>query len=223
VNFIHKVPLAPSKCLSKWMKVDKWDNFQNGSLKFFFSFIFWFIFSNMKPLSDLAPRLLVIQIQIQIQAVWYMNMVQNQNIGLFIYIYKYPTSTIVLKKRWYHKPSYIFTSIKTNQIFKNLHWWPLLNFSLLSFQLSNFISKLYLSNFNFHNSNLTFLSISNLYTCLLKRFFKLLTYKIDIGTSIYLEGSLKITYALSKTTLTKNKLQIYFNQIFRRYPAQYID
>ena len=118
----------------------------------------------------------------------------------------------MLKKRWYHKPSYIFTSIKTNQFFKNLHWWQLLNFSLLNFQLSNFISKLYLSNFNFHNSNLTFLSISNLYTCLLKKlfrlwmFFKLLTYKIDIETSIHLDGSLKITYVLSKTTLTKNKL-----------------
>ena len=33
MNFIHKVPLAPSKCLSKWIKVDKWDNFQNSSLK----------------------------------------------------------------------------------------------------------------------------------------------------------------------------------------------
>ena len=25
MNFIHKVPLAPSKCLSKWIKVDNWD------------------------------------------------------------------------------------------------------------------------------------------------------------------------------------------------------
>ena len=157
-------------------------------------------------------------------------MVQNQNIGLFIYLQISHLNyvSIVLKKRWYHKPSYIFTSMKTNQIFKNLHWWPLLSFSLLNFPLSNFISKLYHSNFNFHNLDLTFLSISNLYTCLLKKlchlwmFFKLLTYKIDIGTSIHLEGSLKITYVLSKTTLTKN-CPIYFNQIFRSYPAQDID
>ena len=27
--------LAPSKCLSRWIKVDKWDNFQNASLIFF--------------------------------------------------------------------------------------------------------------------------------------------------------------------------------------------
>ena len=35
VNFIHKVPLALSKCLSKWIKVDQWDYFQNGSHTFF--------------------------------------------------------------------------------------------------------------------------------------------------------------------------------------------
>ena len=40
INFLHKVPLAPSKCLSKWIKVDKWDYFQNGSQDFFFSFLF---------------------------------------------------------------------------------------------------------------------------------------------------------------------------------------
>ena len=40
MNFIPKVPLAPSKCLSKWIKVDKWDYFQNGSQDFFFSFLF---------------------------------------------------------------------------------------------------------------------------------------------------------------------------------------
>ena len=42
MNFIHKVPLAPSKCLSKWIKVDKWDYFQNGPQDFFslFSFLF---------------------------------------------------------------------------------------------------------------------------------------------------------------------------------------
>ena len=38
--FIHKVPLAPSKCLSKWTKVDKWDYLQNGPKDFFFSFCF---------------------------------------------------------------------------------------------------------------------------------------------------------------------------------------
>jgi hypothetical protein len=35
VNFIPKVPLAPSKCLSMWIKVDKWDYFQNVSQDFF--------------------------------------------------------------------------------------------------------------------------------------------------------------------------------------------
>ena len=35
VKFIPKVPLAPSKCLSKWIKVDKWDYFQNDSQDFF--------------------------------------------------------------------------------------------------------------------------------------------------------------------------------------------
>ena len=70
MNFIHKVPLASSKCLSKWIKVDKWDYFQNGSQMFFFTFIFIyiFIFLNVKPLSEVATGLLVIQIQIQ--AVW---------------------------------------------------------------------------------------------------------------------------------------------------------
>ena len=38
VNFIHKVPLAPSNCLSKWIKLDKWDYFQNGSQDFIFQF-----------------------------------------------------------------------------------------------------------------------------------------------------------------------------------------
>ena len=35
-NFIHKVPLAPSKCLSKWTKLYKWDYFQNRQQKLFF-------------------------------------------------------------------------------------------------------------------------------------------------------------------------------------------
>ena len=41
--FIHKVPLAPSKCLSKWIKMDKWDYFQNGSRDFFLFYILIFI------------------------------------------------------------------------------------------------------------------------------------------------------------------------------------
>ena len=53
-----KILRAVLECLSKWIKVDKWDYFQNGS----------FIFLNIKPLSEVAPGLLVIQIQIQ--AVW---------------------------------------------------------------------------------------------------------------------------------------------------------
>ena len=69
VNFIPKVHMAPPKCLSKWMKVDNCDYFQNGSQIFFlFSILISFIFLNMKPLSEVAPGLLVIQIQIQ--AVW---------------------------------------------------------------------------------------------------------------------------------------------------------
>ena len=30
-DFIQKVPLAPSKCLSKWIKGDKWAYFHFGS------------------------------------------------------------------------------------------------------------------------------------------------------------------------------------------------
>ena len=65
MNCIPKVPLAPSKCLSKWIKVDKWDYIKKGSQIFFFSFIFQFsfIFFNMKPLSEVVPGLLVNQIQ----------------------------------------------------------------------------------------------------------------------------------------------------------------
>ena len=36
MNFIPIVPHVPSKCLSKWIKVDKWDYLQNGSQDFFF-------------------------------------------------------------------------------------------------------------------------------------------------------------------------------------------
>ena len=39
-HFINKVPLATSKCLSKWIKVDKWDYFKNSPQDFFFSFLF---------------------------------------------------------------------------------------------------------------------------------------------------------------------------------------
>ena len=42
-DFIQIKKLAPSKCLSKWMKVDKWDYFQNGSQEFF-SFNFYLSF-----------------------------------------------------------------------------------------------------------------------------------------------------------------------------------
>ena len=69
MNFIHKVPLTQSKCLSKWIKVDKWDYFQNRPQDFFFSyyiFQFLFLFLNKKPLSEVAPGLLVIHIQIQV-------------------------------------------------------------------------------------------------------------------------------------------------------------
>ena len=37
-HFINKVPLATSKCLSKWIKVDKWDYFKNSPQDFFFLF-----------------------------------------------------------------------------------------------------------------------------------------------------------------------------------------
>jgi hypothetical protein len=44
-----------------------WPALQNGSQYFFFSFIFKFsfVFLNAKPLSEVAPGLLVSQIQIQ--------------------------------------------------------------------------------------------------------------------------------------------------------------
>ena len=61
-EFIKNVSQALYKCLSKWIKVDKWGDFQNGSQ---FFFLFSFIFLNMKPLSEVAPGFLVIQIQIQ--------------------------------------------------------------------------------------------------------------------------------------------------------------
>ena len=64
MNFIHKMPLALSKCLSKWIKMDKWDYFQISHQDFCFSFMFY-LFFNTKPLSEVAPGLLVIQIQIQ--------------------------------------------------------------------------------------------------------------------------------------------------------------
>ena len=66
------------------IQVDKRDYFQNGSQEFFFSFMFkfLFIFLNMKPLSEVAPDLLVIQIQIQ--AVWYSWMLWNERCIVFI-------------------------------------------------------------------------------------------------------------------------------------------
>ena len=56
------------KCLSaKWIKVDKWDYFKNCPMDLFSLLYFNFnlFFLNMKPLSEAAPLLLVIQIQIQ--------------------------------------------------------------------------------------------------------------------------------------------------------------
>ena len=52
-DFIHEVPLAPSKCLSKWIRVDKWDCFQNSPQDFFslLYFSFYLFFINKKPLS----------------------------------------------------------------------------------------------------------------------------------------------------------------------------
>ena len=43
MKFIHKVPLAPSKCLSKFIKVDKLDYFQNGP-QHFLSLLYIYIF-----------------------------------------------------------------------------------------------------------------------------------------------------------------------------------
>ena len=40
---LFKVPLALSKCLSKWIKVDKWDYFQNLLQDFFLSFLFYIL------------------------------------------------------------------------------------------------------------------------------------------------------------------------------------
>ena len=61
MNFIHKVPLAPSKWLSRRMKVDKWDYFHFRSQYFFFLcsiLIFIYLFLNMKPSSEEAPVVL---------------------------------------------------------------------------------------------------------------------------------------------------------------------
>ena len=58
---------------SYFIQVDKWDYFQNRPQDFFFS-----ISLIMKPLSEVAPGLLVIQIQIQ---VW--------SILFFLYAYAY--------------------------------------------------------------------------------------------------------------------------------------
>ena len=44
MNFIPEVPLAPSKCLSKWIKVDKWDYFQNHPQDFFLLYFNFHVF-----------------------------------------------------------------------------------------------------------------------------------------------------------------------------------
>ena len=59
---------------------------KNGWLIFFFSFLFQFsfIFLNMKLLSEVAPRLLVIQIQIQ--AVWIVCKIINEFITILFLV-----------------------------------------------------------------------------------------------------------------------------------------
>ena len=61
MDFIHKVPLAPSKWLSRWIKMDKLDYFHFCLQDFFFYFLFSFLFnfSNMKQLSKAVLRFLV--------------------------------------------------------------------------------------------------------------------------------------------------------------------
>ena len=44
MNFIHKVSLDLSKCLSKWIKVEKWDYFRIGPQDFFLFYILIFIY-----------------------------------------------------------------------------------------------------------------------------------------------------------------------------------
>ena len=65
--FFHKVPLAPSKWLSRWIKMDKWDYFHFCIQDFFFLFSIsvLFDFLNMKALSENAHLLLIIQMQNQ--------------------------------------------------------------------------------------------------------------------------------------------------------------
>ena len=46
MNFIHTVPLALSKFLSKWLKVNKWDYFCFRSQIFFFSLANQFLLIN---------------------------------------------------------------------------------------------------------------------------------------------------------------------------------
>jgi hypothetical protein len=44
-DFFHKVPLAPSMCLFKWIKVDKLDYLKIGSRNFKNSFYFGIVIS----------------------------------------------------------------------------------------------------------------------------------------------------------------------------------
>ena len=44
-NFIQKVSKAQSKCLSKWINVDKWDYFKTHPQDFFSLYILIFIIS----------------------------------------------------------------------------------------------------------------------------------------------------------------------------------
>ena len=60
MNFNHKVPLAPSKWLSRRIKMDKWDYyyFRSQDLFFYFYFNFHLFFLNMKPSSEEVPVVL---------------------------------------------------------------------------------------------------------------------------------------------------------------------
>ena len=71
--FFHKVLLAPSKCLFKWIKMDKLDYLKKGSRHFKNSFYFGIKKVPSMPgtymyMSGVTPGLLAIKIQIQ--AVW---------------------------------------------------------------------------------------------------------------------------------------------------------
>ena len=55
MNFIHKTPLAPSKWLSLWIKVDKW-NYFHLRLKDFFFLVSVFIFIQFFEYENIVKR-----------------------------------------------------------------------------------------------------------------------------------------------------------------------